>query len=829
MSNLTEWIKLELYPVLFESIDKALPEHNFKQYAGGWRSKTYLDSSPHKDREDKTVVNKQAPTRILEQGGESLSLIDYVIKRDSVDFITAVKTLAEVVGLQLPQTDFNKEDYIEYSKTNNILEDCNSYFIYCLENSTGAEDVRDYLYSRGYSDEDIKTMELGYIPDQSKLYSYLTDKKNYNLDLVNKALSINNDNRIGSTHKLTIPYRSGGIIKGFKFRTIGGTTPKYLNSTGLDKLGGFFNLSGIKGDKDLVIVEGELDSLSATARGLNNVVSTGGSSISSEQVKDAIKRGAKSFTLCFDNEPKKAEETDRNINKAIEVILAEGVNKVYIVTLPELGEKTDPDSYIKAEGVDAFKNVLRGALSFYQHRLNSIFFAYGEIAEREGGLSQRSIDNLLTEVVETASKLNPLDRDIFTKEFISQEAIKELGIKEESLEATVDKLKTTRDREAQKTEFNNLLGKAKDLQDKGETREALDLLESKLKEVKLQDKATEFSKLLLPTSEAQIKEEESSLPESLNTGFIIDKDELLLPSGAISVYVAPTNHGKTILLINTALNVAERYPEKKFVFFTYEERDTTILQYFLNTYIDLDLNGSKKANRRLIREYFKTGSTEFFKRENIEYFESKKEEFFKTYIETGRLLVKYVDYNSQDLTTAIEYLNKEVDNLGGVFIDYFQLLNLSGKVKREERINSRQEELKQICISLKDTAVKTGLPLCLAAQFNREATNLMRLHPTNIGEAGDIERIVNTLIGLWNMSKKTVLKSIGEAEQGEINARIKQRGLTEDAKENNMYLEILKSRELPTGTYDFLKLNGNTGKVKNREERYIREVKKDIF
>jgi len=60
MSNITDWIKAELYPTLYESIDTALPEHEFKRYSGGWRSKTYLNSSPHKDRLDKTVISKKA-------------------------------------------------------------------------------------------------------------------------------------------------------------------------------------------------------------------------------------------------------------------------------------------------------------------------------------------------------------------------------------------------------------------------------------------------------------------------------------------------------------------------------------------------------------------------------------------------------------------------------------------------------------------------------------------------------------------------------------------------------------------------------------------------
>ena len=132
MSNITDWIKYELYPTLFQSIDTALPEHNFKRYSGGWRSKTYLDGSPHKDRADKTVVSKKAPGLILENGGETLSLVDYVIKRDGVEFIQAVKTLADVVGLQLPKGEFNQESYQRYKDQATLLEDCNSYFIYCL-------------------------------------------------------------------------------------------------------------------------------------------------------------------------------------------------------------------------------------------------------------------------------------------------------------------------------------------------------------------------------------------------------------------------------------------------------------------------------------------------------------------------------------------------------------------------------------------------------------------------------------------------------------------------------------------------------------------------
>lgn len=805
--EITDWIKYELYPTIFESIDTALPEHNFKRYSGGWRSKTYLDGSVHKDRSDKTVVRKKAPGWILEYGGETLSLVDYVMRRDGVEFIQAVKTLAEVVGLRLPKGEFNQDSYQKYKDQATLLEDCNSYFIYCLDNSPGANEIKAYLTSRGYSDEDIKTMELGYIPDQNKLFKHLLSK-GYSQSLINEVVKLNKD--IGATHRLTIPYRSGGSIKGFKFRTIADATPKYLNSTRLDKMGGFFNLSGIKGDKDIVIVEGELDSLSATARGIENVVATGGNSISSDQVKDAIRRGAKSFTICLDTEPGKEEETAKEVNSAIEVILGEGVNRVYIVTLPDLGGgKTDPDRLIKERGVGAFREALRGALSYYEYKLQETLNKYGKI-EEDRGLQPKDIDSLLDEVIETASQIpDATARDRYKKLFTSLEAIKELGISEESLSITVDRLTSIRDKEIKAKEFKKLLSEATQLQDKGETDKALELLDSKVKEVKLKDKATDYNNLLEPTSEAEVRKKEENRAKDLETGYTINGEDFLLPGGAITVYAGATGHGKTILSINTALNVAQKYPDKKFIFFTYEERDTAILQYFLNTYIDIELNNSglKKSNRRLIKEYFKTGSTQYISSKNLDFFNAKKDEFFREYIETGRILVKYVAFSSQELDLAIRYIHKKEPTLGGVFIDYFQLLNLPGKTKRDERINSRQEELKAICQQLNKVAIDTGLPLCLGAQFNRDVTDLTKIHHTKLGEAGDIERIVQTLVGIWDVSKKTLAKEKGD--ESEIKKKIG------DAT-TGMYVELLKSRDLPTGSYELLDYNGSTGKIKNK-------------
>ena len=103
------------------------------------------------------------------------------------------------------------------------------------ELSGSRRQVRGYLEARGYPQEDVKAMELGFIPSQESSFKRLQEL-GYSQTAINE-LSLQVDTRIGTSHRLTIPYRSSGQIRGFKFRTIGDETPKYLNSHGLDRSG----------------------------------------------------------------------------------------------------------------------------------------------------------------------------------------------------------------------------------------------------------------------------------------------------------------------------------------------------------------------------------------------------------------------------------------------------------------------------------------------------------------------------------------------------------------------------------------------------------------
>jgi DNA primase catalytic core len=761
--EITDWIKYELYPTLFESIDTALPEHNFKRYSGGWRSKTYLNGSPHRDRADKTVVTKKAPGCILEQGGEVLSLVDYVMRRDKVEFIQAVKTLADVVGLQLPKGDLNQESYQKYKDQATLLEDCNSYFIYCLENFTEANEVRAYLSSRGYSGEDVKAMELGYIPDQEKLFKHLLSK-GYSQILIDEIVKIKTDTRIGSTHRLTIPYRSGGSVKGFKFRTVGDATPKYLNSTGLDRLGGFFNLSGIKGDKDVVIVEGELDSLSATARGVDNIVATGGSSISSDQIKDAIKRGAKSFTLCFDTEPGKEDKTAKTLNSAIEVILGEGINRVYIVTLPDLGgAKTDPDRLIKDSGVEAFREALSSRLTYGAYLGSKLLEQYLSKANESGEIDYKERDLLRERVVEIRSRLSAQDRIDFNTNLV--EPLASHGFTEALLFELEENYRTATEEAIRNKKVDDLLSRVGQLQDKGN---AVKELKDGLKDI---DATTGKGLLPPPISFTNLLDEIAKLPPAYKTGYTSLDSFIGFTPGAITLIAGRPSHGKTTFMYNLLLEMSNLYKDESFYFFTYEEPVKNISIKLLNRLVATDLSGyyrdirdlSKPTNYEFLKSYIKES------RVDIQAIEEGKRQL-QELIDSQRIRVIDRNYSVEELSSLIAYLTKR-ERIGALFIDYIQ------RMKTDAKTQDMRTKIAHISDSVLQIAKDSGLPIILGAQLNRATQDSKGGKPKleNLKEAGNLEEDANTVLSVYNESREKDEDSEGNSynQLREVNLEIK--------------------------------------------------------
>lgn len=337
-----------------------------------------------------------------------------------------------------------------------------------------------------------------------------------------------------------------------------------------------------------------------------------------------------------------------------------------------------------------------------------------------------------------------------------------------------------------------------------------------------------FSPFFKGANKERIRELLLARGQNLSTGYHFGKEELMIPPKALTFIVAATGHCKTTFLINLALRVCQSYPEKKVLYISYEEALESIYVNMLNTYAKVPLG---ENNRNIITNHtiangdinslLKVRGSEYDdyrhflenKQAMVEFAE-KEAEFYKL-IDEGRLNIQYVDFAVDTLGSyIIEMRRKGLCDIA--FIDYVQLLNAPIRSK----YRSREDELKEICISLKDLAVdeKYGLPIIFGAQFNRQVKSAKDLLPTNIGEAGDIERIANTIVALWNCQKTE------DPGTDELRQKIAEYQGTKEYNESAIFAKILKRRGYASGFTSTFPFEGNIGLIRDKSDASTSEI-----
>jgi len=437
---------------------------------------------------------------------------------------------------------------------------------------------------------------------------------------------------------------------------------------------------------------------------------------------------------------------------------------------------------------------IKRALPYYEYKLQETLNKYGKI-EEERGLQPKDIDSLLDEVVETASHIpDATDRDRYKKLFTSLEAIKELGISEESLSITVDRLTSTRDKEAQAKDFKKLLSEATQLQDKGETDKALELLDSKVKEVKLIG-----AKDLLPPplSFTTLMDEIATIPPAYKTGYSSLDRFIGFTPGAITLIAGRPSHGKTTFMFNLLLEMSKLYQDESFYFFTYEEPLKNISIKLLNRLIDTDLRGyfsevkglSTPTNYEFIKSYIKA------KRTDISQIEEGKG-LLQELIDSQRIKVIDRNYSVEELSSLIAYITKR-ERIGCLFIDYIQ------RMRTDAKTQDMRTKIAHISDSVLQIAKNSGLPIILGAQLNRATQDSKGGKPKleNLKEAGNLEEDANTVLSIYNESREKDETSEGESYKG--------------LREVELEIKALKNREGEVNQTALLTFDKWTGVIKN--------------
>lgn len=323
--------------------------------------------------------------------GASGNLVQFVMRAENLDFIEAMKLLADRAGIIIPEDDdfddANHQIKERILKMNRLA----GRFFYdkLMEEDTGRE-ARRYFIGRKIKKSTIITYGLGYAPPgYENLLNFLKDKGYTADDAVEAGLAVKRDNRIYDKFRDRVMFPiidlRGNII-GFGGRTMlkentvnGHKIPKYLNTAEtpvFDKGRNLFSLNLAKNAKEseIILCEGYMDVISVYQSGIKNIVATLGTAVTESQIK-LLMRYAREMLLCYDSD----EAGIKAALRAIDIINKAG-GKSRVIRLK--GAK-DPDEYINKNGVSSFREALKKAVPSTEFKISLIKSKY-DINTTEG-------------------------------------------------------------------------------------------------------------------------------------------------------------------------------------------------------------------------------------------------------------------------------------------------------------------------------------------------------------------------------------------------------------------------------------------------------------
>lgn len=300
-------------------------------------------------------------------------VITFIMKIENLDYLDAVKLLAQRAGMQMPAD--NVDDSM--SKLRKRVYEANReaakfYFsqLYSERGKTGLE----YFYNRKLTDRTIRHFGLGFADDKwDTLSNYLKSKGFSENEIVTANLAFKRKNGNGIydrfVNRVMFPIIDlRGNVIAFGGRIMTDQKPKYLNTSDtivFSKSDNLFSLNNAKntGLRTLILCEGYMDVIALNQAGFQNAVATLGTALTNEQAV-LIKRYADEVVVCYDSDGAGQKATAR----AIPILRNTGL-LIRVLTVPN---GKDPDEFIKAnpkDGHAAFKAILDASSNDVEYRL----------------------------------------------------------------------------------------------------------------------------------------------------------------------------------------------------------------------------------------------------------------------------------------------------------------------------------------------------------------------------------------------------------------------------------------------------------------------------
>jgi DNA primase len=294
-------------------------------------------------------------------------IFDFVMRIEGCGFPEAVRIVAQKSGIPIPvfeESEEQKKTARERDAVLRLNQWAADFFEQRLRESEEGKLARDYIQARGINDETATLFRLGYAPDSwEALTSYLRERGATADDIHSSGLAVLKDSggfydRFRGRVIFPITDPQDRVIA-FGGRVIGEGEPKYLNSpeTAVYTKGrNLFGLARSKNEiRDLgfaILVEGYLDAIIPFQEGVHNIVASLGTALTDNQVR-LLRRYMDQPQIVVNFDPDSAGQAATM--RSIDVLLAEGF-KVNILRMPT---KQDPDEFVRAHGVDRFRDLLK--------------------------------------------------------------------------------------------------------------------------------------------------------------------------------------------------------------------------------------------------------------------------------------------------------------------------------------------------------------------------------------------------------------------------------------------------------------------------------------
>lgn len=310
-------------------------------------------------------------------GGDAIT---FVMRMENLDYISAVRTLAERSGITIPENATNASGKREVTRSR-VLEmnkEAAKYFRNALFDSKYGAEAMDYLVNkRKLSTTVIKHFGLGFAPNSfGALHDHLkklgyTDDEMVAGFLCGKGKNNSTYDYFRNRIMFPIIDVSGNIVA-FGGRVMDNSEPKYLNTSdtpAFKKSKNLFALNYAKNhcESTMILCEGYMDVIALHAAGFENAVATLGTAITSEQAR-IFSRYTKKVVISYDSD----QAGQRAADKAFKLLQEVGVD----VKILKMEGAKDPDEFIKKFGATKFTALLDDSKSRFEFELDKVLAKY---------------------------------------------------------------------------------------------------------------------------------------------------------------------------------------------------------------------------------------------------------------------------------------------------------------------------------------------------------------------------------------------------------------------------------------------------------------------